>query len=82
MFHQLGELRDQGKFEEYWKLAWILMRSHAYQVCAFNYVHHNWHRDRSVREVMRVMEGVKKLVKERATEISFKRVYIPKGDGR
>lgn len=36
----------------------------------------------SVKEVNKIMKQVKELVKERATEIDFRRVYIPKGDGR
>lgn len=82
MFLQLGRHRDKGEGELYWKAAWRLMSSHTYQVSAFNYVHHNWHREMSLKDVNRIMAGVKKLVETRATEIKFKRVYIPKGDGR
>lgn len=54
------------------------MNSHAYQVCAFNHVCHNWHRELSVKEVNRIMNEVKVLVEKKATEINYRRVYIPK----
>lgn len=82
MFLQLGRHRDRGEGKLYWGAAWRLMSSHTYQVSAFNYVHHNWHREMSLKDVNRIMAGVKRLVETRATEIKFKRVYIPKGDGR
>lgn len=58
------------------------MNSHAYQVSAFNYVHDNWHRNMDVELVNKVMSEVKELVATRATEISFRRVYIPKSGDR
>jgi hypothetical protein len=73
-------LRDEKKMTEYWKKGWHLMNSHAYQVACFNYVHHGWQQSRSVKEVNKIMKEVKELVKNRATEIDFKRVYIPKGE--
>lgn len=82
MFLQLASQRDQGNGKKYWRLAWVLMNSHAYQVSAFNYVHHNWHRNMPISEVNRIMEGVKTLVENRSTEIDFKRVYIPKANGK
>jgi len=36
----------------------------------------------SVRDVNRVMNNVKKLCQTRATSINFKRVYIPKANGK
>lgn len=79
MFRLLGRKRDTGDAEEYWRIAWHLMKSHAYQSCAFDHVCHNWHREMSIREVNRIMNQVKELVATRATAIQFKRVYIPKG---
>jgi len=58
------------------------MKSHAYQVSAFNYVHNNWHRDMDLKRVNKVLSEVKHLVETRATEIDFKRVYIPKANGK
>jgi len=58
------------------------MRSPVYQVSAFNYVLHNWHRTRSLGRVVKIMSKVQQLCDDRATEIKFHRTYIPKGDGR
>lgn len=86
MFKKLAWLRDQGDMEAYWKLAWTLMNSHAYQVCAYNYVRHNWHTGHaslhglSLSQVVKELDKVKSLVAQKASEIKFKRVYIPKSD--
>jgi len=82
VFLQLGKMRDEKRGADYWGLGFRLMNSHAYQVSAFNYVHHNWHRNMSLRDVNRVMNNVKKLCQTRATSIGFKRVYIPKANGK
>lgn len=78
MFLALRKYRKAGEGKRYWNLGWILMRNHAYQVSAFNYVHHNWHRNMSMREVNKILSQVKVLAEKRATTIDFKRVYIPK----
>ncbi|MEA2461934.1 MAG: RNA-directed polymerase [Actinomycetota bacterium] len=36
----------------------------------------------SEKKVLKTLEGVRTLVRERSTDIVFKRVYIPKADGR
>jgi hypothetical protein len=74
--------KDRGEQVEFWKLGWRLMNSHAYQVSAFNYVHHGWQDSMKVDMVNSVMKEVKELVENRATEIDFRRVYIPKSEGR
>jgi len=72
--------------EKYWALAWVLMRSHAYQVMAYNWVRHNWHTGHaslnglSLNRVVKELEQVKVLCNTKATAINFKRVYIPKSD--
>lgn len=78
MFRYLGRLRDAGDMERYWKLGFRLMRSHVYQVSAFNYVYHNWHRNMSLGEALSILERTKELCHNQATEIKFHRTYIPK----
>jgi len=58
------------------------MSSEAYIICSFNYVHHNWHKDLSWKETLKILKGVKELVNTRATCIKFHRVYIPKPNGK
>lgn len=78
----------------YWDLGLRLMRSRAYRVSAFNYVHHNWHRNMKLSQVISILEEVKELcsvklgrdwgdsktmyVSGGAVEVKFKRTYIPK----
>jgi hypothetical protein len=82
VFMELKGHKDRGEQVEFWKLGWRLMNSHAYQVSAFNYVHHGWQDSMKVDMVNSVMKEVKELVENRATEIDFRRVYIPKSEGR
>lgn len=52
------------------------MNSSAYQVAALNHVVTNWHRKDSLRDIKKVMIQVRKLVKQQATKIDFKRTYL------
>lgn len=57
------------------------MESKPYLMSAFNFVHHNWAKDMDIDKVERILREVQTLIKERATEIQSKRVYIPKAGG-
>lgn len=72
-------LRKQVKLELYEAAAetmWILMNSHAYQVCCLNYILKGWYKTTNIRLVLRCLKEVKKLARSRATKISYKRVYL------
>lgn len=79
-FRELGELRDSNQQEAYWKSGWRLMRSRAYQVSALNYVMSGWYKDRSLSQVLKVLQKVERLVEDRSTDLQFHRTYIPKAD--
>jgi retron-type reverse transcriptase len=57
------------------------MKSDAYLISAFNFVHHNWAKNMDIDKVERILREVKSLIEKRATDIQFKRVYIPKACG-
>lgn len=52
------------------------MNSHSYQVCCLNYVAKGWYKSMELNEVKRVMRKISKLVKQKATKIDYKRVYL------
>lgn len=78
----LGHLRDKGLSTVYWKHAFRLLKSPAFQLMAFNYVHSGWHYNLKASEVNRILSKVGSLVKNRDTEIDLRRVYIPKANGK
>lgn len=80
-FKILGKLRDEERWEDYWKLGYRLLKSRAYQVSGFNYVHHNWHREMKLGDVEKMFKRVIRLCEDKPTEIKFRRVYIPKATG-
>jgi hypothetical protein len=82
IFLEMEVLRDAGRMSEYWSKAWKLMASDVYLVMGFNHVCEGWYKGMSEKQVLKTLEGVRSLVRERSTSIVFKRVYIPKADGR
>jgi hypothetical protein len=81
-FLHLASLCRKGDMKGYWKVCWRLMNSHAYQVSAFNYVHHGWQRTFGIKEVNSTLSEVKELCRSRSTQIKFSRRYIPKANGK
>jgi hypothetical protein len=82
IFLELEELRNAKNMSAYWAKAWDLMRSEVYLVMGLNHVCEGWYKGMSEKKVLQTLEGVRTLVRERSTSIVFKRVYIPKADGR
>lgn len=78
----LGQLRDNGNSYRYWKIGMRLMSSSAFQAMAFNYVCWNWHSNMSIHEVNSVLKKVNELSNHLQTEITLRRVYIPKANGK
>jgi hypothetical protein len=81
MFKRLAYYRESGEGKKYWKLAWVLMNSRAFQVSSYNFVRHNWHRNLHLKVVRSELTELQELISTRATELDSKRVYIPKPQG-
>jgi hypothetical protein len=82
VMNQIGHYRDRGENKYYWRHALKLMRSPAFQLMAFNYVHQNWHREMSIIEARKILSKVKELVLGLEVEINLRRVYIRKTNGK
>ena len=86
--NHLGHLRDRKQNVYYWRHALRLMRSPVFQLMAYNFVCHNWHRELSISEtgehgeVTKILQKVEELVSCYETEINLRRVYIPKKNGK
>jgi len=80
--NQIGHYRDRGQNRYYWRHALKLLESPAFQVMAFNYVCHNWHREMSLGEAKKIQNNVKDLVEDLKIEINMRRVYIKKANGK
>lgn len=81
MFKRLHKEVSLKEYTRGSKTMWILMRSTAYQVACYNYVARNWHRKKTIFEVMRDLKRINKLCTTQATSLAYKRVYIPKIEG-
>ncbi|KAG0632721.1 hypothetical protein HOY80DRAFT_897618, partial [Tuber brumale] len=64
------------------KLSIRLMKSKIYQISAFNYIHKNWQRFYRISRVNSILNKLQILIDNRAVNIKFKRVYIPKNDNK
>jgi hypothetical protein len=76
MFVRLRKQVEAGLYDQARDTMWILMNSSAYLDSAYNYVARNWHRKRPLFLVEKELKEVKTLIREKATRISYKRVYL------
>jgi hypothetical protein len=74
-FIRLSREKDPRKF---WRIAWSLMKKDSYVVMAINKSLKGWHRNLPYWKVLKIAKKVKRLIKERSTELDYRRVYIPK----
>jgi phage-related protein len=49
---------------------------------ALNHVFKAWHRELTIEKVRKILAEVSEIVKEEKTDISLRRVYIPKTNGK
>lgn len=82
IMNQLGHYRDRGQNSYYWRHALRLLARPSFQLMAFNYVCHNWHREMHLGEVEKILKEVVELVEDLKIEIKMRRVYIKKANGK
>jgi len=84
-FLRLKEYRRKGKkFNAiaYWRIAWRLMRSRSFQVIALNSILSGWYKKYPYFQVLKIIDEVDSIVRERKTWMDFARVYIPKSNNK
>jgi len=82
IFKLMGIYRDKEYSKGYWRVAKNLQKNEVYQVACINYVAAGWEKKFSDKYLSKIIEEVKRLVTERPVAIDYKRVYIPKGNGK
>lgn len=82
MMNTMGHMRDEGKSREYWRLGRILMKNEAFQVQAFNHVVKHWYLDLKPEKIAKLLDEVRTMVEFQPVTIDYKRVYIPKANGK
>ncbi len=82
MFNRLGHLRDSAKDDEFWRTALSLLRNPFYIAMAFNKVNQRWYKEMSISQVRKILSEVLLIIREERVKIDYKRVYIPKANGK
>lgn len=76
MFRRLRYQVGKKLYKEASETMWILMNSHSYQVCCFNYVAKGWYKTMRISLAISTMKKIKSLARKRANNINYKRVYL------
>lgn len=80
---RIRELTLAGEYAKAWKVAKLQIRySKAFRVSAFNYVCKGWYYNMTLNEVHKTLRKVNKILVTESANLDFKRVYIPKPNGK
>lgn len=86
MEHQLRRLtilRDKGKNREYWFIVNSLIKnSISFRVAAFARVFPKWYKTLPLKYVFMMINKLDKIVKKNLDDLEYRRVYIPKANGK
>jgi len=78
---RLKILRDQKKYEMYWRIAFnILKRSSSFRCSAIQHVVTNWYKTTPLWQIMQHNRKVQNILESMDCKLIHKRVYIPKKD--
>ena len=80
MFQELWHAR--GNPVKFWTLADLLMHNPGYITMAFHAIDRNWYRRYKLSDVNQILLTVIHLARSTPTEIRYKRVLIPKANGK
>lgn len=81
-FNHLGWLRDLKHSHDYFHQAKNLMKNTGYQVMCLNHIAPHWHLEWTEKRLDKVMNSLWEIIKEESVKIDYKRVYIPKANGK
>lgn len=86
MEHILKRIRNlvsRGELAKAWKVAKLQIRySKAFRASAFNFVCRGWYYNMSTNDVFKLNRKVDNIIKTESAKLNFKRVYIPKPNGK
>jgi len=79
----IARQRTLSDKDRYWRQAKFLMsRSTVFTVMAINHVFPRWHRELPLHLIIKWMYKVQELARLSSSKLDFKRVYIPKPNGK
>lgn len=84
MAYQIRRLRRlRSNPDKFWYVVEQLQkRSWSFRIAALNHVLPDWHTDMTYTKVHELMSEVKDLMESGSTELQYRRVYIPKSNGK
>lgn len=86
MEHILKRIRNlvsRGELAKAWKVAKLQIKySKAFRASAFNFVCRGWYYNMSTNDVFKLNRKVDNIIKTESAKLNFKRVYIPKPNGK
>jgi hypothetical protein len=79
IIRRMRKALNKGDIRTFWFIAWkMIEHSVTFRVMATHHISKNWYKNKPLSYVMNVIKKTDRIVKEKLTEIDFKRVYIPK----
>lgn len=86
MEHILKRIRKlvaKGELAKAWKVAKLQIKySKAFRASAFNFVCRGWYYNMAISDIFKINKKVEKIIKTESAELDYKRVYIPKPNGK
>jgi hypothetical protein len=80
---RIRKLAAAGDYAKAWKIAKLQIRySKAFRMSAFNFVCKGWYYNMALNEVYKIHRKVNKILVTESANLDFKRVYIPKPNGK
>lgn len=80
---RIRKLVAMGEMAKAWKVAKLQIKySKAFRASAFNFVCKGWYYNMAINDVFKINKKVEKIIKTESAKLDFKRVYIPKPNGK
>lgn len=81
-FYNLYLFKKHRKYIKYWNLSYRIMNDRDYLLAVFIKTFPTWYKTMDLSKVLSILQQVENILKTEDINIEFKRVYIPKPDGR
>jgi len=80
---RIRKLVAKGELAKAWKVAKLQIKySKAFRASAFNFVCRGWYYNMAISDVFKINKKVAKIIDKESAKLDFKRVYIPKPNGK
>jgi len=80
---RIRKLVAKGELAKAWKVAKLQIKySKAFRASAFNFVCRGWYYNMAINDIFKINKKVAKIIDKESAKLDFKRVYIPKPNGK